>query len=190
MVQILGAAEMRSMLFALMSIALCGTTRAETIVYVESLHNLDYAAVACKKTIEDAADLGSGGPLADWMQTVFDGAAECKSASDPRVLGRKLEDSLLDALATDANCEGTTFIREPHPDFDHTSLAPNDDVKGLQPYWGLQLDYEPGNTEFGWSMAPYDKDDRMGYLVTGEGDSQEAADAICLVAKRRGATIR
>jgi hypothetical protein len=117
------------------------TTEAEPIVFIVSYHNVDYAKTACEhvlaqapeaqKTIRDLANNPYGRP-ADWVYDIVNGANECKSVSDPRQLGRRLENELIDALAVNTRCAGVTVIRDPHPDYDRGSsdiLQTNWDIR-------------------------------------------------------------
>jgi hypothetical protein len=182
---------------------------AEPIVFIVSYHNLDYAKVACdhvlqaapdaQKTIRELTNNPYGQP-ADWVYDVVNGANECKSVRDPRALGRQLEIDLANALAVNTRCGGVTIIRDPHPDFDkydwsETSQA-NQKIKSQSDHWDLHLDYSPGHKTFGWTLFPHKAGgfeppaSLARSLISGEGDTTKAANDICTVVTRRGATIR
>ena len=173
----------------------------EPIVFVVSYHNLDYAAVGCErlrqmepdaaKTVRNLANSPYGVEPADWVKDVMAGATECKSVSDPRELGRRLENELTDALAVNTRCAGVTVIRDPHPKFDGSFSQTISNIKNQKPYWDLMLDYTPGQKIFGWTLFPKKPGgDSAGALVNGEGVTSEVADAICIVVTGRGANIR
>ena len=155
---------------------MAGKASAEPIIFITSYHNLDYAATACELT-------GFLDPA---------GAAECKSVSDPRELGRRLENKLSDALAVTTRCAGVTVIRDPHPKFDGRFSEANNKIKQQKPHWNLHLDYNPGFEIFGWTLFPNKAGimNSAGALVNGEGTVAKAAGEICTVVTGRGATIR
>ena len=84
---------MRTVFVAVIVIACSYMTSAfaqEPIVFVFSYHNMDSAKSACDLIFRFANDV--------------EGAADCKSVTDTRQLGRQLENQLTDALAvTTAN---------------------------------------------------------------------------------------
>ena len=153
-------------------------SRAEDLLFIESYHNLDYAAVACRQALD--------------MRYSPEATAVCKSVPDPRQLGRRLENSLMDALATTTTCAGVKVARSPHPDFDGAdSLAKGLKLKANSPHWELLLDYEPGQSVFGWTLVPLQAHfASAGSFVNGEGNLRDAAEQICIVVTHRGATIR
>ena len=172
--------------------------RGEPIIFIESYHNLDYAKVSCefvlarapdaRKTIRELANSPYGRP-ADWVYDVVNGANECQSVSDPRELGRRLENELADALAVNARCGGVTVIRDPYPRYDSGWLETrqkNEEIrKNQSDHWDLHLDYNPGHKTYGWALFP-----NKGPHVSGEGDTAKVADQICIVVTKAGATIR
>jgi hypothetical protein len=179
------------------------TAQAEAIVFITSLHNLDYAKEACRyvmaqapdaqKTIRDFEKYQLGRPD-DWVYDVVNGANECKSVSDSRELGRRLENELADALAVNTRCRGVTVMRDPHSDYDRgwfEVYEKNEKIKNQSDYWSLHLDYNPGHKTYAWALFP-DKagGDPAGPFVGGEGDTSKVADQICAVVTRQGATIR
>ena len=93
----------------------------QPIVFIVSLHNLDYAKNACNNALAQAPDAQKTirelsnnpyGKAADWVYHVVEAANECKSVRDTRALGRKIENELTDALAIDPHCAGVTVIRD------------------------------------------------------------------------------
>ena len=136
---------------------LAGAAMAEPIVFLGSLHNLDYAEVACEAAISNAAGY-AGSPYEtqpDWVKDLLAGAAECKSVGDPRLLGRRLENEFSDALAVALGCRGVAVYRDLHPDFDPNFFANdvrNEELKKKAPWWDLLLDFEPGKETYGWSL--------------------------------------
>jgi hypothetical protein len=178
--------------------------QAEPIVFIVSYHNVDWAKTACEhvleqapeaqKTIRELANNPYGARPADWVYDIVNGANECKSVGDPRQLGRRLENELIDALAVNTRCAGVTVIRSPHPDYDRGSsdiLQTNRDIRNKNDHWDLHLDYNPGHKTYGWTLFPNKAGAHSaGSLVSGEGDTPKVADQICIVVTRRGATIR
>jgi hypothetical protein len=190
------------LLFNLIAITIA---EAEPIVFIVSYHNLDWAKNACEhvlslapdaqKTIRELANNPYGRP-ADWVYEIVNGANECKSVRDPRELGRRLENELIDALAVNTRCGGVTVIRDPHPDYDGggpDSLLNNDKIKNQKDHWELFLDYNPGHKTYGWTLFSNKAGPllgRTGPLVSGEGDTPKVSDQSCIVVTKRGATIR
>jgi hypothetical protein len=178
---------------------------AETVVFVVSYHNLDYAKNACDRVlsmepdavktmraVRDIQRFDRGYVNDDTANNILAGAVECRSVRDTRELGRRLENELIDALAVEPLCAGITMIRDPHRDFDGGGFSKeNDAIKQEKPYWDLHLDYQPGSKVFGWTMFPNKAGMKLeGSLVNGEGTASKAAKQICIVASGRGATIR
>jgi hypothetical protein len=159
---------------------------AETLVFIISNHNVDYAKAAC----EHVLSMQKFGDVND--ESISAGAAECKSVRDTRELGRRLENEFIDALAGEPLCAGITMIRDPHPEFDRGGFSQdNYALKQAYPHWALHLNYQPGSKVFGWAMfknkAGMTPD---GPLLNGEGTASKAAKATCIVASGRDATIR
>jgi hypothetical protein len=177
--------------------------KAEPIVFIVSFHNLDYAKVACAQLLAQAPDAQKTirefekyrwGRPADWVYDVVTGADECRSVRDPRALGRRLENELVDALAVNTRCGGVTIICDPHPDYDGGSsdtLQTNWNIKTQSDHWDLHLDYNPGQKTYGWTLFPTKAGAlSSGPFVSGEGETPKVADQICIVVTKRGATIR
>jgi hypothetical protein len=175
---------------------------AEPIVFIVSYHNLDYAKVACEHVFEfepDARKAMRNAQRFKWQlsdddtyKNVLAGAAECRSVRDPRELGRKLENELIDALAVNTRCGGVTVMRDPHPDYDRGSDTDEVRKVGQQSFhWDLHIDYNPGSKTYGWTLFPTDPGPKMaGPFVSGEGDTAKNADQICVVVTKKGAVIR
>jgi hypothetical protein len=99
---------------------------AETLVFLNSLHNLDWAKGACDDVLEkepyvikDMREIASmqlppGLKGHDWSG-LLKGANECRSVGNTWELGRKLENELLDALAVNPTAAGlpSCVIRTP-----------------------------------------------------------------------------
>ena len=122
-------------------------------------------------------------------------ANACRSVRDPRELGRRLENELMDALALNTRCGGVTVIREPQFDWERdywlSVYQDHAKIKKQGPYWDLMLDYTPGIDIYGWTLFPEKADGHSaGPMVNGEGTTPQVADQICTVVTRRGATIR
>jgi len=166
-----------------------------------SYHNLDYTVHACesltaaapdaRKTLRESANWPPGLEPAEWMKDVVAGADECRMVRDPRELGRRIENELLDALAVNVRCGGVTIYRDPHPDYDRGWSEANRILRGQKPYWDLMLDYTPGRKEYSWTLFPKKAGgDFAGALVNGEGTTRQAAGQICIVVTGQGANIR
>jgi hypothetical protein len=189
---------------AIIALCFCAPTSqafAETIVFIVSYHNVDYAKVACDQMLllepdsakaARAAQKYGWGESSEGTKAVLAGAAECKTVRDTRELGRRLENELTDALAAEPVCAGITVIRDPHPDFDGVGVSQtNYALKQQKAYWNLHLDYQPGSRVFGWTLFPNKAGMKSdGNLVSGEGTASKAAKQICIVASGGGATIR
>jgi hypothetical protein len=169
---------------------------AEPLVFINSLHNLDYADEVCRgvlsmepearKTIRELANSQLVEP-ADWVKETVTAAAECRTVQDPRQLGRQLENTLTDALAVEPACGGVTVIRDPDRGFSQS----NETIKQKKPFWNLHLDYRPASKVFGWALFPKEAGSKSsGDTIEGEGTAAKAANQICTVVTRRGATIR
>jgi hypothetical protein len=165
---------------------------AETLVFILSYHNLDYAKTACERVL--SMPKSGLGEVND--ENISAGAAECRSVHDTRELGRRLENEVIDALAAEPLCAGITMIRDPHPEFDRGGFSEklsqdNHKLKQAYPHWDLYLDYQPGGKVFGWAMFKNKAGMRPdGPLLNGEGNAPKAAKAICIIASDRGGTIR
>jgi hypothetical protein len=174
---------MQRLIIALAAVALAPSVSvAEPILFIASMHNLNFAKAACETVI------GRG---------FANEAVECKTVEDFRWLGRVLENRVIAALAVNTRCGGVTVIR----DFDHNfdrkvwedNFQANLKTRLQSDHWDLFLDYSPGHTTFGWTLFPKKAglDGRIsGPIVDGEGDATKAADQICTVVTGRGATIR
>jgi hypothetical protein len=107
----------------------CAAEAAEPIVFIVSYHNLDYAKVACDQVAQSEPEARQTAKsyrqlrleIDDTTQHILAAGAECRSVHDPRELGRKLENELIDALAVNTRCGGVTVMRDPHPDYDRGS---------------------------------------------------------------------
>jgi hypothetical protein len=189
---------------ALTALTIGGATAAEDkLVFVSSYHNLDFAVEACRsalaaapdaeRSIRDQAKSQYVYELDDWVKDVVAKAVECRSVRDPRELGRRFENDLMNALAVNTRCAGVTVIRDPHPDFDKRPLSEaNRRLREQRPHWDLMMDYN-GKKPFGWTLFPMNAGYNTGYfgeLVEGEGNFAEAATQICTVVTGKGATIR
>ena len=159
--------------------------RAEPIVFIVSYHNVDYAKNVCDYVL---AMQKSGNGLVDETTA---GAAQCKSVSDTRLLGRQLENSVIDALAVEPLCGRVTVIRDPHPSYDGGISISNAQLRQKKPYWDLHIDLQPGSKVLGWTLFPDEPGMKSaGPLVNGQGTAPMAARQICIVVTGRGATIR
>ena len=171
---------------------------AEPIVFIVSYHNLDYAKTACDaylagepKAAETLRTFPGLDPDGD-MKAIVAGATECKSVRDTRVLGRRLENELTDALAVNTHCAGVTVIRDPHPGYDGRISQTNYEIRRQTPYWDLHLNYIPGAKTFDWALFPSNSGGPLvfGALLNGEGTVSKAATDICsLIAERRQSPI-
>jgi hypothetical protein len=177
---------MRRLIIALAVITLAPTVSvAEPILFIASIHNLNFAKIACDTAI------GRG---------FANEATECKTVEDFRWLGRVLENRVIAALAVNTRCGGVTVIQDFDRSFDgkvwEDSFQANLKIRGQSDHWELFLDYRPGYKTFGWSLIPKKAGligpnaNISGPIVDGEGDATKAADQICTVVTGRGATIR
>lgn len=188
-------------LVAFWAVVLCSGAKAtEPILFIVSYHNLDYARVACDQVMQSEPearqtvkrDQQLGWDIDDTTKYILAATAQCRSVRDPRELGRKLENELIDALAVNTKCGGVTVMREPHPDYDHGSdTAEVLKVRPRSSHWDLHIDYDPGSKVYGCSLFPNDPGPKMAEpFVTGEGDTAKNTDQIWVVVTRKGATIR
>ena len=93
---------------------IAATAEPKAIVVLSSLHNLDYAEAACSRlrsmadikditqVLNNASDYDPEDVKVNKQE--FDGISECKSVKDPRELGRRLEDSIMDQFAVNTRC--------------------------------------------------------------------------------------
>src|SRR2546423_337196 len=92
---------------------------AETLVFIVSYHNVDYARTSCNyvlsmepdavRAVRDSQKLGWGEVTDETTKQTLAGAAECRSVRDTRALGRRLENDLIDALAVEPLCGGISM---------------------------------------------------------------------------------
>jgi hypothetical protein len=122
-----------------------------------------------------------GWDIDDTTKYILAATAQCRSVRDPRELGRKLENELIDALAVNTKCGGVTVMREPHPDYDHGSdTAEVLKVRPRSSHWDLHIDYDPGSKVYGCSLFPNDPGPKMAEpFVTGEGQEYRSNLGSC-----------
>jgi hypothetical protein len=158
---------------------------SEPIVFIVSHYNLDYAKTACEQVLSMEPEAAK--PI---REATVAAAIECRTVRDPRELGRRLENDLVEALAVEPLCSHVTVVKDPHPNYDAGSSASraNLAVRKKNPFWDLHLDYRPGSKVFGWHLFPNDAGLKSsGPFVSGEGTTTKAASQICVVASGRGA---
>lgn len=159
---------------------------SEPIVFIVSHHTLDYAKTACEHALSKEPEAAKPVP----EETVA-AAIACRTVRDPRELGRRLENDMVEALAVEPLCFHVTVVKDPDRNYDPGSSAAsraNDAIRRKKPFWDLHLDYRPGSKVFGWHLFPNDAGPKSsGPLVSGEGTKTEAASQICSVASGRGA---
>ena len=159
---------------------------SEPIVFIVSHHNLDYAKAACEHVLSMEPEAAKA-----ILEEAIAAALECRTVQDPRELGRRLENDLVEALAVEPLCFHVTVVKDPHRNYDVGSSAAsraNFAIRQKKPFWDLQLDYRPGSKVFGWHLFPNAAGQKIsGPLVSGEGTMTEAAREICAVASGRGA---
>ena len=159
---------------------------SEPIVFIVSHHNLDYAKTACEHFLSMKPEAAKA-----ILDETIAAAIECKTVRDPRELGRRLENDLVEALAVDPVCFHVTVVKDPDRNYDAGSTAAsraNYAIRQKKPFWDLHLDYRPGSKVFGWHLFPNDAGLKSsGPWVSGEGTKTEAANQICSVASGCGA---
>jgi hypothetical protein len=159
---------------------------SEPIVFIVSHHNLDYAKTACEHVLSMEPEAAKA-----ILEETVAAAIECRTVRDPRELGRRLENDVVEALAAEPLCFHVTVVKDPDRNYDAGSTAAsraNYAIRQKKPFWDLHLDYRPGSKVFGWHLFPNDAGPKSsGPLVSGEGTKTEAARRICIVASGRGA---
>ena len=140
------------------------TAEPKAIVVLSSLHNLDYAEVACSRLrsiadIKDITEVLNNASDYDpedvkFNKQEFDGMSECKSVKDPRELGRRLEDSIMDQFAVNTRCGGVAAYIEGYDKFDGKFNAVAMQAEERNDYWGLMVDYAPGSQVYSWALFP------------------------------------
>ena len=153
---------------------------ADPIVVLSSVHNLNFAEAACEYPIEAL------GP---------DGAAECRSVRDPRELGRRLENQIMDLFAVNARCQGVVIVIEGDEKYDGGLNAVATDLMVQKDHWDLLLDYIPGSKTYFWSIFPAaafnnsKSEFGKGRGVWGEETAAQIAEQVCIVVKGQGASV-
>jgi hypothetical protein len=159
---------------------------SEPIVFIVSHLNLDYAKAACEHVLSMEPDAAKA-----ILDETVAAAIECRTVRDPRELGRRLENDVVEALAVEPLCFHVTVVKDPDRNYDAGSSAAsraNLAVRQKNPFWDLHLDYRPGSKVFEWHLFPNDAGLKSsGPLVSGEGTKAEAANQICVVASGRAA---
>jgi hypothetical protein len=173
---------------------------AEPIVFVVSYHNIDYAETACRdvlskeasatETMRNASQYRLEVP--DWVSNLLAGARECKSVTDPRQVGRRLENELLNALALNTSCAGVTVIRDPHPKYDGGGWSQtNRKIRDQKAHWDLHLDFRPGEKTYAWWLFSRSAGSMSwNAIIDGQGETPKVANDICVAVSGRGATIQ
>jgi hypothetical protein len=184
--------------FALGTGAVAAEVEPSPTVILLSMHNLDYAKSACwhLRTIADMKYIGrvlnnaSDYDPADVksVKQQSDGIWECNSVRDPRELGRRLENNVMDQLAVNRHCAGVTAYIAGYDEYDgkFNEAATQAEQNG---YWSLMVDYAPASKTYEWSLLPT-KGDEMGRMVSGEGTPFQIAEQVCIVVKGQGARVR
>lgn len=123
-------------------------------------------------------------------------AAECKSVRDPKELGRRLENKIMDLLAVNPRCKGVEVILDWHEKFDGKLNPAAIEIQEQKDHWNLFLDYIPGSKVHSWSLFPASSWNNRasnfgkGRMVSGEGTAPQIADQICTVVTGQGASLR
>src|SRR5262245_32307913 len=154
----------------------------QPIIIVISYHNLDYASSACSHTLDV-------GQLMPNDQQIIGAALECKLVGDARVLGRRLENAVIDQMAINTRCQGVNVFRENHAGYDGKSNYWELEGTRANFHWRLFLDFVPGQKTHGWTLFPTKGSASAGAMIAGEGAPHQIADQICTVATGRGATF-
>jgi len=185
---------------------------AEPIVFIASWHNLDSVKHGCEhllaresdaqKTIRELANNTYAlTPAELGLSDTVNGASECRSVRDPRELGRRLENELVNALAINTRCGGVTVMFDPHPDYDRYGYSDANakiwKIRRQSAHWDLHLDHSPGQKTYAWTLFANKAAGFWGNglpqqdgMVSGEGANiPQVADQICTVVTRQGATI-
>jgi hypothetical protein len=158
---------------------------SEPIVFIVSHQNLDFAKTACEHVLSREPEAKA------ILDETVAAAIECRTVRDPRELGRRLENDVVEALVAEPLCFHVTVVKDPDRNYDAGSSAAsraNYAIRQKKPFWDLHLDYRPGSKVFGWHLFPNDAGLKSsGPSVSGEGTKTEAASEICSVASGRGA---
>ena len=177
------------------------TAEPKAIVVLSSLHNLDYAEVACSRLrsiadIKDITEVLNNASDYDpedvkFNKQEFDGISECKSVKDPRELGRRLEDSIMDQFAVNTRCGGVAAYIEGYDKFDGKFNAVAMQAEERNDYWDLMVEYAPGSQVYSWALFPTARSGRPnGRMISGEGAASQIAEQVCIVVTGRGASAR
>jgi hypothetical protein len=118
-------------------------------------------------------------------------AANAQLVEDPRELGRRLEDSIMDQFAVNTRCGGVAAYIEGYDKFDGKFNAVAMQAEERNDYWGLMVDYAPGSKVYSWALFPTARSGRPnGRMISGEGAASQIAEQVCIVVTGRGASVR
>jgi hypothetical protein len=177
------------------------TAEPKAVLILSSLHDLDYAEAACShlRSVADIKDLARVlNNASDYdpedvkiNKQLFDGISECKSVNDPRELGRRLENNIMDQLAVNRQCAGVSAYIEGYDQFDGEFNAVAMQAEERNDYWGLMVDYAPESKVYSWALFPTARGGRPnGRMVSGEGTVSQIAEQVCIIVTGQGASVR
>lgn len=169
-----------------------------SIVILRSAHDLDYAYNACEallkftdidavtRVVKGAPDSNPG---AKSNKQLLDGISECKSVSDPRELGRRLEENIVHEAAVMPLCTDVSVYIEGYEKYDGKLNETAIQAEQHKDYWLLLVDYTPGSQIYAWSLFPenmrLEPSSPTGHLNLGEGTISQITTQICTAVARR-----
>jgi hypothetical protein len=167
--QLLSAGVFAAFLFA----TACTSAEQKAILILVSNFNLSAAKGECRETPDDR---------------------ECKSVKDPRELGRRLEESIMDQLAVTARCSGVTAFIEGDPEYDGKRNEAALQAEEHNPYWNLRLFYRARYPVYDWELFAENPRAKKEWLharpISGKGTVAEIAEQVCIAIKGQGANVR
>ena len=173
------------------------------IVILASIHNVDFAEASCSYLLNVAdvkyipwvlnnkpSDLDPED--VKFKKQLSDGIRECNSVKDRRVLGRRLENNIMDQLAVNVRCAGVSAYIEGYDKFDGKLNAAAMQAEERGAFWSLMVDYAPGSEVHGWSLFPENASGGTpnGRMISGTGTVSQIAEQVCIVVTGQGRGVR
>lgn len=174
----------------------------KSILILRSSHNLDYVYNACdtlvrftdidavSRLVKNAAE---DDPRVKYNKQLLKGISECKSVKDPRELGRRLEENIVEQLAANPLCAGVSAYIEGYGKYDKKFNEEAMQAEKHNGYWLLLVDYTPGSETYAWSLYPENVQHAPpvsnGRLL-GEGTTSQIVKQICAVVTRQDTGVR